>query len=226
VYCKDDDPYNSVKDLSDFLTYCGVDCDIDQYHTHENVLDWGLWNEEEIRKCISREGFMLLVCSPRLHQQLCDARSSSRIEMRAGHLTNLTLNSLIKDSTITQRVIPVFLEQHRMEYVPTCVAERTCYALNWSRVMNCDPNAEANVILNTPGLESLRSLVCRLRNEPESVKPEVPTTPGPICKCCAWCVCIRAKVCVCVCMCMRACVCVCITNTTFSLLICYQVHCR
>ena len=172
-----------MKDLSDFLTYCGVDCDIDQYHTTENVLDWGLWNEEQIRKCAHMNGYVLLVCSLRLYQQLCDARNSSRIEMRAGHLTNLTLNSLIKDSIITQRVIPVFLEQQRMECVPTCVAERTCYALNWSRVMNCDPNAEASVILNTPGLESLRSLVCRLRDEPENVKPEVATTPGLICKC-------------------------------------------
>jgi len=159
-----------------------VDCDIDQYHTNQNVLDWGIWNEAEIRKCISREGFVLLVCSPRLHRQLCDPRNSSRIEMRAGHLTSLILNSLIKDSQITQRVIPVFLEQCRLDCVPTCVAERTCYALNWSRVMNCDPTAEAGVILSTPGLEQLRSLVCRLRKEPESLKPDVVTSPGAICK--------------------------------------------
>jgi len=178
VYSKEDDPNNYVKDLADFLrANCGVDCDIDQYHSNENVLDWGLWNEKEIRKCANKNGYVLLVCSPKLHQQIYDARSSCRIEMRTGHLTNFTLNSLIKDSTITQRVIPVFLEQHRMEYVPTCVAERTCYALNWSRVMNCDPNAETSVILNTPGLESLQSLVCRLRNEPESTKPRVVTSP-------------------------------------------------
>ena len=184
MYSKEDDPNNHVKDLSDFLrANCGVDCDIDQYHTNDNVLDWELWNEEQIRKCAHVKGYVLLVCSLRLYQQLCDARNSLRIEMRAGHLTNLTLNSLIKDSIITQHVIPVFLEQHKMECVPTCVAERTCYALNWSRVMNCDPNAEASVILNTPGLESLRSLVCRLRNEPESVKPRVVPPSKLSCKC-------------------------------------------
>ena len=182
VYSKDDDPNNHVKDLSDFLrAYCGIDCDIDQYHASENILDWGLWNEEQMRNCTTKNGYVLLVCSPKLHQQLCDARNSSRIEMRAGHLTNLTLNSLIKDSHITQHVIPVFLEQHRLDCVPTCVAERTCYALNWSRVMNCDPTAEAGVILSTPGLEQLRSLVCRLRSEVENLKPRV----FPVA--CKWC---------------------------------------
>ena len=170
VYSKDDDPFNHVRDLSDFLNLCGVDCDIDQYHTNENILDWGSWTEELIKNQAARRGYVLLVCSPKLHQQLTNVASSLRtIEMKAGHISNLTLNTLIKDEKITNYIIPVALEQCRKELIPTCLAGRLCYSANITKVPNDFPSIDA--VLSTPELESLRSLVHRLRDEPEVVRP-------------------------------------------------------
>lgn len=170
VYSKDDDPHNLVRDLSDFLNVCGVECDIDQYHAHENILDWGSWTEELIKNQAARKGYVLLVCSPKLHQQLTNIASNLRkIEMKVGHISNLTLNTLIKDENITNYVIPIFLEQYRKEFIPTCLVGRICYVANITKVPSDGPFIET--ALNTPELESLRSLVHRLRDEPEVVRP-------------------------------------------------------
>lgn len=182
VYSKDDDPHNLVRDLSDFLNVCGVECDIDQYHANENILDWGSWTEELIKNHAARKGYVLLVCSPKLYQQLTNIASNlKKIEMKVGHISNLTLNTLIKDENITSYVIPVFLEQYRKEFIPTCLVGRICYVANITKVPSDGPFIET--ALNTPELESLRSLVYRLRDEPEVIRPLPQFSPvRPGCK--------------------------------------------
>ena len=188
VYSKDDDPSNHVCDLSDFLNHCGVDCDIDQYHASENILDWGGWVETMIKSRASRNGYVLLVCSPRLHQKLSNPSSSLKIEMKAGHITNLTLNTLIKDEIITYHIIPIFLEQDKKEYIPTCLAGRICYSVCITKLLELSNHSGSiEAVLNAPELESLRDLVCRLRGEPVVVKPPhmIPSPipgPTPVCK--------------------------------------------
>ena len=191
IYSKDDDPSNYVCELSDFLNHCGVDCDIDQYHACENILDWGGWIETMIKSRASRKGYVLLVCSPKLHQKLSNPSSSLRIEMKAGHISNLTLNTLIKDDIITYHIIPIFLEQCRKEYVPACLAGRSWYSICITKLLELSHHtASIDAVLNVPELESLRNLVYRLRGEQVVVKPPHPThmipspTPGstPVCK--------------------------------------------
>ena len=187
VYSKDDDPHNHVCDLSDFLNHCGVDCDIDQYHTNENILDWGGWSEGVIKDRAARNGYVLLVCSPKLYQQLSNVSSSVRIEMKAGHISNMTLNALIKDEKITHHIIPVFLEQHRKEFILTCLGGRLCYSINITKIIELSSHGRGiDDILNTPGLEWFRSLVLRLRGEPDAVKPPLPMVPPPMCKQCTY----------------------------------------
>lgn len=180
VYSKDDDPCDYIRELSEFLNRCGVDCDIDQYHASENILDWGGWNEEVIKDRASRNGYILLVCSQKLHQQLRNPSTSLTIKMKAGHISNLALNALIKDENITNHIIPVFLEQYRRELVPSCLVGRSCYSICITKLLElANIHGNLETILNTPELESLRSLVCRLRGEPEVVKPPVPTVVTP-----------------------------------------------
>ena len=105
--------------------------------------------------------------------------------MRAGHISNLTLNTLIKDDIITYHIIPIFLEQYRKEYVPACLAGRSWYSVCITKVLELSASIDA--VLNAPELESLQSLVYRLRGEQMVVKPShvIPSpTPGstPMCK--------------------------------------------
>ena len=95
---------------------------------------------------------------------------SSRIQMKAGHIDNLTLNNLIRDPAITHRIIPVCLEKLSMEFVPCSLRERTIYTISLSMLFQVDPNTNVESILDIPELESLRSLVFRLRGESEISK--------------------------------------------------------
>jgi len=180
VYAKDDDPHNYVLDLSDFLNHCGVDCDIDQYHASENILNWEEWNKTVIKSRASRNGYVLLVCSPMLHQQLSSLTNSLQIKMKAGHISNLTLNTLIKDTNITHHIIPIFLEQSSKKFIPTCLAGKSCYSICITKLLELLSRGVAiNDALNVPELESLRNLVCLLRGE-LVVKPPPKMIYSPI----------------------------------------------
>ena len=100
--------------LSDFLNSCGIHCDIDQYNSHENILDWGLWNQQKIMKCAKGGGFVLLICSSMMCEQLSKSDECSRIQMKPGHIERLSLNSLIKGEATAHCIIPVCLENLQM----------------------------------------------------------------------------------------------------------------
>ena len=168
MYSKEDK--DEVLLLSDFLRSSKIDCDIDQYHTHERILDWGQWIEKNIRRC-APEGFVLLVCSPIMCQYLCDSEMSERVEMGVGHIDTLSLRSLFKEANINRKVIPIFLDKYCSQQIPSNLRERTSYSVSISKLMEVDPNADTNTILKKPGLESLQSLVYVLLNIPEFDKP-------------------------------------------------------
>lgn len=174
IYSKEDS--EDVLLLSDFLRkYCGIPCDIDQYNSQEKILDWGGWVEKKVTEYAhpSVDGFVLLVCSYRMYEQLSKHDKSSRIQMEPGHISSLALNSLIKDQQTTHCFIPVCLEDLQMENIPKSLSGRSCYSLSLSKLKKVNPQEEASIILSTPGLELLQSLVYRLRREPEVEKPPV-----------------------------------------------------
>ena len=169
IYSEEDS--NAVLDLSDFLrNYCGVSCDIDQYHTNENITQWGVWNEDKVKKHAESNGFVLLVCSPKMYQQLSKPDVCSRIQMKPGHIDTLALNNLIKDQSTTHCIIPVCLEKKDMKIVPSSLRERTIYSLSFG-TLKVDPQTDIDRILDMPELESLRSLVYRLNGIRENDKP-------------------------------------------------------
>ena len=163
---------DTVFELSDFLIkHCGVSCDIDQYHMHENIPQWGVWKENKIKEIAKRNGSVLLICSPVIYRQLSEPGVCSQIQMKAGHIDTLTLNNLIRDQATTKCIIPVCLEELNKEIVPSCLRERNIYSLSFSTLMQADPKADLESILDMPKLESLRSLVYRLRGDPEISRP-------------------------------------------------------
>ena len=163
IYSKEHN--DDVLELSHFLTkLCGVPCDIDQYHTLDNISQWGVWTENKIKELAKHSGFVLLICSPEMYQQLSEP-GCSRIQMKAGHIDTLTLNNLIRDPVTTHCIIPVCLEELNKETVPCSLRGRTNYFLSFSKLMQVDPNADIKSILAMSEFESLRSLVYKLRGE-------------------------------------------------------------
>ena len=158
-------------DLSDFLRdRCAISCDIDQYHTSDNIVSWGVWNENKIKTLVKCNGYVLLICSPTMYQQLSQP-GVSQIQMAVGHIDTLALNNLIRDEETTRCIIPVCLEELNKAIVPICLRGRKIYCISYGTLKQVDPNTSGESILEISGLESLRSLVFRLSGVKEVIEP-------------------------------------------------------
>ena len=185
IYSDDDNPDNHILDFSNMLAEFGFDCEVDQYHGSDpRIYNWGNWIEDMIKKVSQENGSILYMCSPTLHKA-CISMKSLQIEMKCGHINNQSLHGLIIDPSVSFSVIPVFLEQYNREYIPSCLLRTHAYALNFSSTVLKVFTPEAmiavrkrdtdtlNTLLNTPGLQSFRSLLYRLKSEKEAAKPSV-----------------------------------------------------
>ena len=159
-------------ELSDFLRICcGISCDIDQYHKNKNVQQWGVWNENKIKALADSNGFVLLICSSTMFQQFSEEGSLS-IQMDPGHINTLALNTLIRDQSTTDCIIPVCVEELDQEIVPITLRGRTIYNLSYSSTLKkVESDADVEAILTMPQSASLQSLVFRLKGIPEVSKP-------------------------------------------------------
>ena len=167
---------DAALDLSDFLRKkCGIFCEIDQYYMNENIVDWGMWNESKIKKCANNNGFVLLICSSVMFEQLSHPDSSC-IQMEAGGMNSLALNALISDATVSRCIIPVCFDKATTETVPSSLRGRTIYSLSYNELIQVDPSNDINTILNKSEFESLRRLVFKLRGESEVNKPPLGKT--------------------------------------------------
>ena len=184
VYSEEDNPNNHILELSDMLNLFGYNCEVDQYYSSDpSIYCWGQWFEEMIRKTSQQEnGSILYMCSPTLCNT-CTMRNSSKVTMKYGHINNHSLNSLIVDPSVSLHVIPVFLEQYDEKYIPSCLLRTHAYALSFSsKVLKVFTPEKmiavrekdmqiVNALLSTPGLESFRSFLYRLRGRGEAIKP-------------------------------------------------------
>ena len=161
---------DDVLELAGFLRSYGIPCDIDRYHSHENILDWGLWNQQKITECAKCGGFVLLICSSMMCEQLSKSDKSARIQMKSGHIDSLSLNSLIKGEETAHCIIPVCLENLQMENIPKSLTERSRYFLSFSKLRQYE---DLSSILSLPEFESLQQLVLRLRKQPDADRPPV-----------------------------------------------------
>ena len=124
-------------------------------------------------KCAKGGGFVLLICSSMMCEQLSKSDECSRIQMKPGHIDSLSLNSLIKGEATAHCIIPVCLENLQMENVPKSLTERACYFLSICKLKQFDPNEDPNYILGLSEFESLQRLVFRLKKQPDADRPPV-----------------------------------------------------
>ena len=184
IYSEEDNPDNHILDFSNMLNIFGYNCEVDQYYSSDaSIYCWGQWLEEMIKKVSQHEnGSILYMCSPSLCKA-CTTRSSLKVTMKYGHINNQSLNSLIADPSISPHVIPVFLEQYDEKYIPSCLLRTHAYSVSFSSIVlkvftpdkiNSVREKDMQVVdalLNTPGLESFRSFLYRLRGKGEAIKP-------------------------------------------------------
>ena len=121
-------------------------------------------------KCAKDGGFVLLICSFRMCEQLSKSDECSRIQMKPGHIDSLSLNSLIKGEETVHCIIPVCLENLQMENIPKSLTERACYFLSISKLKQYE---DPSYILSLPEFESLQRLVFRLKKQPDADRPLV-----------------------------------------------------
>ena len=175
VYAKEDnDPHGEqVLCLSNLLTKCGIQCDIDLYHINENIMDWSFWVGKNLEYHIaSQHSHIILVCSPTMIATLEERNDNARVEMVAAHIDRLTLRHHLEDGA--QKVLPLFINDPLANCVPPSLSGKTCYHFPYDKLVNEIPeNATAKQILDHPDFASLRSLVASMTRQQEIPVPNV-----------------------------------------------------
>jgi len=169
MYTKEDfDPNGGqVLMLCDVLRHAGVDCDIDLYHTNENIQDWSHWTSLSIHYCAAKKDYILLVCSPRMIALLEETVGNPRINMYAGYIDRLTLRNLLQKHT--NSFLPL-IDPTSMSVVPPILSGKTTYYFSFNRIPQ---NISIEQLLDHPDFTSLRGLVATISGQQEYPAPNV-----------------------------------------------------
>ena len=179
LYSKEEnDPHgNQVLCLSNLLCNCGINCDIDLYHTNDNIPDWSFWVGKSLEYHIySQYSYVILVCSPIMISTLEQMNENARLEMVAGYIDRLTLRYYLQEGAC--KVLPVFINNRSDEYVPPSLSGRTHYYFPYDKLDEMPENVTPQQVLNHPDFASLRSLVATLTGQQENLPPHL--SPGEL----------------------------------------------
>lgn len=151
-----------------------MDCDIASYHLKKPIANWSKFIEGRIEDA----EYILLVCTKELKEQLA-GQSHNRVEMTNStgpHILSSTLNVLLE---YNPRTLPIILEEDSKNYIPMHLRSGTIYAIAFDSLPNADFMDKRAVmnILHSPEHKDLRSLVTRLLNQQEILKPPVASKP-------------------------------------------------
>ena len=163
--------------LSNLLCNCGINCDIDLYHTNDNIPDWAFWVGKSLEYHLySQYGYVIMVCSPVMISTLEQRNDNARLEMVAGNIDCLTLRHYLQDGA--HKVLPLFINNPSDEYVPSYLSGRTRYYFPYDKLDEMPENVSTQEVLNHPAFASLRSLVATLTGQQEIPPPHL--SPGKL----------------------------------------------
>lgn len=177
IYIKESDPERShILFLSNLLRKCGVNCYVDLYHSHVNVVDWSQWTSRRIRFCISKKGYILLECTQAMFASLEYTEDNHCIQMAIAHVDCNTLKYYVRNHT--DRFIPFYTDDSSSGHIPPCLSTKTVYQLPIGQLPQLllekkelsDSDLE---VLWTPNFVSLRRLITTLTGQKEIFKPPV-----------------------------------------------------
>ena len=175
VYAKEEnDPGgDQVLCLSNLLFECGISCDIDLYHTNDNILDWPSWVENKLKHHIApQHSFIIMVCSPTMFSTLEERNDNASIEMAAASIDRLTLRRYLQQGV--QNILPLCINDSSTDYIPPNLSGKTCYYFPYNKLMSDIPEGTtAHKVLDHPDFTSLRCLVATLTGQQENPIPNV-----------------------------------------------------
>lgn len=172
---------NKILTLSDLLCCCGVDCIIDQYHSNDNILSWPQWMSDQIERCISEEGYILLECSQIMFSVLKNS-DNSPIRMTYGYIDCQTFKYFLRNKA--KNILPICIDNVSSDFIPYNLSERIPYYFPFSKLPQkftsgskvSFPNfdhKDVEQLLANPDFASLRSLVATLIKQQEICRPPV-----------------------------------------------------
>ena len=177
MYAKEEnDPGgDQVLCLSNLLSSCGISCDIDLYHTNDNLLDWSSWVADNLEHHIASQcSFIILVCSPTMYSVLVKRNDNARVEMAAAHINCLTLKHHLEQGV--QKCLPVCINDPPANCIPPILLRKTCYHFPYNKLLSEIPEGTtAHEVLDHPDFASLRSLVATLTGQQETPIPSIGT---------------------------------------------------
>ncbi|XP_065900389.1 uncharacterized protein [Dysidea avara] len=179
VYEFDEDFGECLEHFVEVLRTAGVNCDMDLYHAKDNITNWNIWCVEQIEKA-SNGGYVLLVCSPQLHDKLNHQSTdddSDRVKMKVGFINSSTLRPLLDEGICFSRVIPIVPSSYKpQDCILSSLSTRSRYIIHFDQLMGYE-NIEKVQNNNVSELEDLVNLVARLTNQDLVSKPPVAAHP-------------------------------------------------
>ena len=88
-----------VHDFTDFILRCGLNADVDLYHSSKNIINWPAWTLKQLKVCTDNNGCIILLWSKAMETILTHggANDNSVVEMVYARVDRLSLLSLIQD---------------------------------------------------------------------------------------------------------------------------------
>ena len=175
LYSKEEnDPQGEqVLCLSNLLCNCGINCDIDIYHTNDvDITDWAFWVGKSLEYHIySHYSYVILVCSSIMISTLEQRNDNACLRMVAGYIDRLTLRHYLQEGA--HKFLPLFINNPSEEYVPPSLSGKTRYYFPYDKLVEMPENVSAQQVLDHPDFGSMRSLVATLTGQQEIPPPHL-----------------------------------------------------
>ena len=153
---------------------CGIDSDIDAYHSIEDIVDWNQWTEKKINDYCDN-GYILLLCGKNLYQLLQKSSGNDKINMHHGFIGTLALRNLIQDKSKNFKFLPVFFDHENEAFLPSELKSRSRYIIHTDTIKKDIGCKNPEAILKLKVNQSFSTLIYKIIGQKGNVKPSIIT---------------------------------------------------
>ena len=173
-----------VHDFTDFILRCGLNADVDLYHSSNNIVNWPVWTLKQLKVCTDNNGYIILLWSEAMETILIhrDANDNSVVEMAYAHVDRLSLLSLIQEKI--KHFVVVCLDSNKSKdqirtTLPSNLSQGTVHDIS---IKNVPDNMPVKEVLEQEQFSNLRTLISTLSRQQQFEKPNHQVAERP-CKC-------------------------------------------
>jgi len=165
-----------VHEFVDFLiARCGINADVDIYYDgSDNIVSWPMWTLQQLKECIDRNGYIILLWSESMEAILNhgDVNDNSSIQMAYAHVDRLSLLNLIQ-SKIQHFVVvclnSIMAKDQIRTTLPFNLSQGTVHNIS---LHNVPVNMPVENLLEQEELTDLRNLLSILMRQQQFMKPD------------------------------------------------------